>query len=81
MTIAQNREGVLPRRSSGDSVALTDYKVSSLYGAPWWQTLATGRKSERAKNGRNKRKPLPWVATACRLERMVSVVSIQPPSC
>ena len=49
---------------------------------PLWSPVVanagTGRKSERAKNGRNKRKPLPWVATACRLERMVSVVSIRP---
>jgi hypothetical protein len=80
MTTSQTGNGS-SQKISGDSVASTDYNVWSLYGAPWWQTLATGRKSERVKNGRNTRKPLPWVATACRLERMVRVVSMRPPSC
>jgi hypothetical protein len=34
------------QKLSGDSVASNDYKAWSLYGAPWWQTLATRRKSE-----------------------------------
>jgi hypothetical protein len=50
---------------SDDPVASNDYKTWSPYGAPWWQTLPTGRKSEEVENGRNKRKPLPWVATGC----------------
>jgi hypothetical protein len=35
------------------------------------QPVATGRKSNGLKNRRNKRKPLPCVATSCYLERMV----------
>ena len=43
----------------------------SLYGAPWLQPVATGRKPLRRGSGRDKRKPLPWVATSCRSQRMV----------
>jgi hypothetical protein len=70
MTSSQIDKGPA-QKISDDTVVFSDYKAWSLYGAPWWQTLATGRKSEEAKNGRNKGKPLPCVATACRLERMV----------
>jgi hypothetical protein len=63
-------EGVRPDISD-EPVASTDYKGWSLYGAPWLQPVATGRKSRSLHNPRNKPKPLPWVATACGLERMV----------
>src|SRR5437868_12977663 len=43
----------------------------SLYGAPWSQPGATGRKSAGPRNREIKPKPLPWVATGCRRERMV----------
>jgi len=43
----------------------------SLYGAPWLQPVATGRKTGRLRNCANKPKPLPLVATGCRNERMV----------
>jgi hypothetical protein len=39
-------EKVSNQEISDDSVASNDYKTWSPYGAPWWQTLATGRKSE-----------------------------------
>src|SRR5919201_5202378 len=57
-----------PRRRA---VALSGNKVWSRDGAPWLQPVAIGGKSRSLRNGRNKRKPLPWVATGCRLERMV----------
>jgi hypothetical protein len=60
---------------SDESVASTDYKGWSLCGAPWLQPVATGGKSERRGSRENKPKLLPWVATACRLERMVSRAS------
>jgi hypothetical protein len=62
-------------------VAVRDNEGWSLYGAPWLQPVATGRKSNRRRSRRNKPKPLPRVAAVCRDERMVSVVSIRPPSC
>ena len=37
----------------------------SLYGAPWLQPVAISGKRRGAENGRNKRKPLPSVATSC----------------
>jgi hypothetical protein len=40
-------------------------------GAPWLQPVAISRKSTECRSGRNKPKPLPWVATSCRSERMV----------
>jgi hypothetical protein len=46
--------------------------------------VATSGKSgkwDRREKGSNRRKPLPWVATRCREQRMVRVVSIRPPSC
>jgi hypothetical protein len=38
----------------------------------WSRAVATGGKWVGPKNGSDKRKPLPWVATSCRSERMVS---------
>jgi hypothetical protein len=52
-------------------VANVDNRRWSLYGAPWLQPVATGRKSDRLKNSRNKRKPLPWTATRCVRSSMV----------
>jgi hypothetical protein len=63
------------------SVASSDNDGWSLYGAPWLQPVATGRKSSRRGSCRNKPKPLLWVATSCRKQRMVRVVSIRPSSC
>ncbi len=60
------------------AVALSDNEEWSLYGAPWLQPVAISRKSTERRSGRNKPKPLPWVATSCRNERMVRVV---PPTC
>jgi hypothetical protein len=39
--------------------------------SPWVQPVAINRKSDGAKSRGSKRKPLPWVATGCRSERMV----------
>jgi hypothetical protein len=52
-------------------VVLSDNEVWSLYGAPWLQPVATRRKSQRLRSRRNTRKPLPYVATVCRSQRMV----------
>src|ERR687887_2204755 len=52
-------------------VVTTGNKGWSLYGAPWFQPVAIGGKSRSLRHCRNKRKPLPCVATACRSERMV----------
>jgi hypothetical protein len=52
-------------------VASADNGGWSLYGAPWLQPVATSRKSLRGEKGQIKPKPLPWVATGCRRERMV----------
>jgi hypothetical protein len=57
--------------SAGAAVASSDNDEWSLYGAPWLQPVATGRKSPRRENGRIRLKPLPWVAAACRIERTV----------
>src|SRR5216684_5540509 len=68
------REGVKVTTSTGcatRSVASTDYKRWSPYGAPWLQTLAINRKSDQAKNARNKRNSSPWVATSCARRLMV----------
>src|SRR5919204_6764588 len=62
---------VTPPTSSALDVSSRDNKGWSLYGAPWLQPMAIGGKSGCAESRRNKRKPLPWVATGCRLERMV----------
>src|ERR671934_2569998 len=56
---------------SSSVVASVDNKGWSLYGAPWLQPMAISGKSNRRGNGKNKPKPLPSVATSCRLERMV----------
>jgi hypothetical protein len=53
------------------SVASSDNEGWSLYGAPWLQPVASGRKSVGVENLENKPKPLPWVATSCRAQRMV----------
>jgi hypothetical protein len=53
------------------TVVRIDYKGWSLYGVPWLQPVANGGKSPRRENRKIKRKLLPWVATGCRLERMV----------
>src|SRR5437016_14448879 len=58
------------RRRSLTGVS-ADNKRWSLYGAPWLQPVADGRKSNRLEDRRNKPKPLPSAATSCRLERMV----------
>jgi hypothetical protein len=52
-------------------VASADNTGWSLYGAPWLQPVAIGRKWDGTKNGSDKRKRLPWVATNCRADRMV----------
>src|ERR671936_26297 len=70
MTTSQTEKGSSPKISDED-VASTDYKGWSPYGAPWLQPVAISGKSNRRGNGKNKPKPLPAVATHCRLERMV----------
>ena len=62
---------VMNRALARRSVAWVDYKGWSLYGAPWLQPLATGRKCEASETARTSRKPLPSVATSCRSQRMV----------
>jgi hypothetical protein len=57
-------------------VAFTDDLVWSIYGAERAQPVATGRKWDESENASNKPKPLPWVATGCRSERMVRRRSI-----
>src|SRR5437763_12943495 len=47
-------------------VVLSDNEAWSFYGAPWLHPVATGRKWHRPRNRRNKRKPLPWIATMVR---------------
>jgi hypothetical protein len=54
-----------------DVVALTDYTGWSLYGAERSQPVATGGKWDGRENGSDLRKPLLWVATSCRRDRMV----------
>src|SRR5205823_9317321 len=49
----------------------TANKRWSLYGAPWVQPVAISGKSLGRTNGRNKPKPLPWVAIDCHEEYMV----------
>src|SRR5204863_3873993 len=56
-------------------VAKLDNKVWSLHGAPWLQLATTGCRSHCLKKRGNKRKPLPWVATGCRRDHMVSRAS------
>ena len=51
-----------------DSAATEFFGTHSLYGAPWLQPVAINGKSTEARNGKNKAKPLPWVATSCRSE-------------
>src|SRR5829696_10293482 len=46
-------------------VANADNKEWSLYGAQRSQRVATGGKWDGRKNGSNRRKPLPWLATSC----------------
>jgi hypothetical protein len=48
----------------------------SIFGAERSQPVATGRKWELSKDGFNKPKPLPPVATSCRSGRMVRVHSL-----
>jgi hypothetical protein len=57
--------------SAGAAVALSDNEEWSLYGAPWLQPVATGRKSLARENGSIKPRPLPPAAASCRLKRMV----------
>jgi hypothetical protein len=52
-------------------VAIADNFGWSLDGAPWAQPVAISGKFQEAENGRNKRNPLPWVATGCVRELMV----------
>src|SRR6266536_1459015 len=56
-------------------VALTDYTGWSLYGAERSQPVVTGGKWDGRENGSDLRKPLLWVATSCRRDRMVSRAS------
>jgi hypothetical protein len=58
---------------SGERVAFIAYRGWSLYGAPWLQPVASGRKWHRRETGENKPKPLPCVATGCREDAMVRV--------
>ena len=69
--MSTGRRGKPGRRAA----ASTDNEGWSPYGAPWSQPLATGRKSPKRETPAIKRKPLPWVATSCRDERMVSRAS------
>jgi hypothetical protein len=50
-------------------------RLSSLAGSQRSQSVATGCKCEGAENGADNRKPLPWVATGCRRDSMVSRAS------
>jgi hypothetical protein len=59
-------------------VARADNERWSLYGARR-RTVATGRKALAREDGSIKPRPLPPVATNCRLKRMVRVVSLRPP--
>src|SRR5438046_7895208 len=52
-------------------VAFGDDRGWSIYGAERSQPVATGGKWVGPENGSDERKPLPWVATSCRSERMV----------
>jgi hypothetical protein len=52
-------------------VAQSGNKVWSLYGAPWLQPVATGRKSHHSTNGPNKPNPLSCVAASCGFKRTV----------
>jgi hypothetical protein len=61
-------------------VATTGNGSWSLYGAERSQPAATGRKSDGGKNGPNRRKPLPWVATGCLRCSMVRRVDGSSPS-
>lgn len=56
-----------PRRTSGGSAA----PGWSVYGAGRSQPVAIAGKSGGAENGPNTVKPLPWIATGCRSDRMV----------
>jgi hypothetical protein len=60
-----------PHRTCTPSVAKADNPGWSLYGAPWLQPVAKGRKSRSRRIREIKPKPLPPVATTCREERMV----------
>jgi len=55
-----------PQTNVAGDVASIDNEGWSLYGAPWLQPVATGRKSDGLKNRKNKRKPLLWVCDRCR---------------
>ena len=59
------------RDSTHRSVAESDNDGWSLYGAPWLQSVATGRKRNTLRNRKNEPKPLPSVATNRRSQRMV----------
>lgn len=56
-------------------VATPDNRGWSLYGAPWLQPVATRGKSLTRRNGENKRKPLPCIASTCLRSSMVSRAS------
>ena len=69
---------------SRPSIASTDDAVWSIYGAERGQPVASGRKSKGRKNGSNKPKPLPPIATGCRSGRMVrrgSTVRVRQRAC
>jgi hypothetical protein len=59
------------RERDRDSVVVVGNERWSLYGAPWLQPVATGRKSKSRKTGSTRRKPLPRVATGCLSRSMV----------
>ncbi len=61
--------------STTPGVARGDNGGWSLYGAPWSQPVATGRKSDPLENGKNKRKALQPAATGCLRSSMVSRAS------
>ena len=58
-------------RGSRVGVVLIPSEVWSLYGAPWSQPVATAGKCRCGRNRKNKRKPLPWIATGCVRRSMV----------
>jgi hypothetical protein len=63
--------GTSHSEASTRSVVRVGNKGWSLYGVQRSQPVATADKRGGAENGSNRRKPLPWVATACRVEPMV----------
>jgi len=68
------------RKDFGVSPTLTTDDGASME-PPWLQPVRSGSKSHSRENGGITPKPLPSVATGCRSQRMVRVVSMRPPSC